>query len=111
MPHRRPRALYLENRLDCRVWAYYCELRHALAPGHADLVARVHLQPAPALAKVDEHRVQAAREELLTVMRQRFLRGEEAAFFDYATLCDNNPGLDDLQQEARDAEERYFDED
>lgn len=29
--HRRPRALYLENRLDCRVWAYYCELRHALA--------------------------------------------------------------------------------
>ena len=26
-----PRALYLENRLDCRVWAYYCELRDALA--------------------------------------------------------------------------------
>jgi hypothetical protein len=47
----------------------------------------------------------------VVLMRERFLSGEEAAHFDYANLCDNNPRFDDLEQEAREAEERWFDED
>ena len=57
-----------------------------------------------------QHAIQRAREELLTVMRERFLAGEEGEYFEYAT-CDNNPRYDDIEQEARDAEERWFDED
>ena len=59
----------------------------------------------------DERRVQAGREELLALMKDRFVRGDEAAHFDYAALCDHNLRYDDLEQEARDAEDRYFDED
>ena len=28
------RVLWLDNRLDCRVWAYYCELRRAFGALH-----------------------------------------------------------------------------
>ena len=58
-----------------------------------------------------EQIVQAAREELLRQMRERFLRGEEHDWFDYASLCDLNPHYDDLDQEGRDEEERWFDDD
>ena len=51
------------------------------------------------------------REELLALMRERFLRGDEGEHFDYASRCDNNPKFDDIEQESRDAEERWFDED
>ena len=54
--------------------------------------------------------MQRARDELLQVMKDRFLRGDESAHFDYAALCDNNPRYDDLEQQARDAEDRYFDD-
>ena len=58
-----------------------------------------------------EHLVHAARQELLSLMRERFLSGEEKEFFDYDRLCDNNPGFDDIEQEGRDEEERWFDDD
>jgi hypothetical protein len=58
-----------------------------------------------------EERTQRAREELLRLMRERFLDGMEADFYDYEGLSDNNPRFDDVEQQARDAEERWFDED
>ena len=33
-PTRRLRVLWLENRLDCGLWSYYCELRNAMAELH-----------------------------------------------------------------------------
>ena len=33
-PTRRLRVLWLENRLDCGLWSYYCELRDAMAELH-----------------------------------------------------------------------------
>ena len=33
-PMPRMRVLWLENRLDCRIWAYYCELRRAFRAIH-----------------------------------------------------------------------------
>ena len=58
-----------------------------------------------------ERAVQAARDELLAVMRERFLNGEEAEYFDYDRVCDNNLRYDDIEQEGRDAEEAWFDDD
>ena len=55
--------------------------------------------------------MQRAREEMLVVMRERFLRGDEAEHFDYAARCDNNERYDDIEQQSRDMEERWFDED
>ena len=60
--------------------------------------------------KLDQ-KVQRGREELLALMRERFLRGDEGEHFDYGSRCDNNPKFDDIEQESRDAEERWFDED
>ena len=58
-----------------------------------------------------QHRVQRTRLELMAIMRERFLAGEEHEFFEYSSRCDNNPRYDDIEQESRDAEARYFDED
>ena len=33
-PTRRLRVLWLENRLECGLWSYYCELRDAMAQLH-----------------------------------------------------------------------------
>jgi len=54
---------------------------------------------------------QQAREELVRIMRERFLAGDEHRHYDYGARCDNNPDFDDHVQQARDAEERWFDED
>jgi len=62
-------------------------------------------------ARQSHERQQRAREELMRIMRERFLAGDDHAFFDYATRCDNNLEFDDHEQEARDAEERWFDDD
>lgn len=72
------------------------------AAGDAALPRRLH---------ASEQRLQRARETLMDVMRERFMRGDESPHFDYAARCDHNPALDDLEQESRDAEERWFDED
>ena len=48
------------------------------------------------------------RVELLEAMKRRFLDGEAA--FDYSEI-DAHSGYDDLQQEGRDLEERWFDDD
>ena len=48
------------------------------------------------------------RVELLEAMKRRFLDGEDA--FDYSEI-DAHSGYDDLQQEGRDLEERWFDDD
>ncbi|XP_065715532.2 coiled-coil domain-containing protein 97 isoform X6 [Patagioenas fasciata] len=47
------------------------------------------------------------RREFLALMYQRFLDGEDPDF-DYSQV-DENPDMDDLEAEAREAEERYFD--
>lgn len=46
-------------------------------------------------------------EEFLSVMQDRFMRGEEPEF-DYSTV-DANTEFDDLKIRERDEEERYFD--
>lgn len=46
-------------------------------------------------------------EEFLSVMQDRFMRGEEQEF-DYSTV-DANTEFDDLKIRERDEEERYFD--
>ena len=46
-------------------------------------------------------------EEFLSVMQDRFMRGEEQEF-DYGTV-DANTEFDDLKIRERDEEERYFD--
>ena len=33
-PPRRLRVLWLENRLDCGLWSYYCDIREAMAKLH-----------------------------------------------------------------------------
>lgn len=48
------------------------------------------------------------RAMLLRLMTERFLRGDEAAHFDYAAV-DGEGELDGHAESARDAEERYFD--
>ena len=42
-------------------------------------------------------------------MRERFLSGEDAPFFDYSTV-DGDERYDDTEQQGRDAEERWFDD-
>lgn len=42
---RRWKVLWLENRLDCRVWSYYCDLRRAMAKLH-DLLSGSHFDAA-----------------------------------------------------------------
>lgn len=43
-------------------------------------------------------------------MRERFLSGADAEFFDYAR-CDEAEKYDDTAQQDRDAQDRWFDED
>lgn len=51
---------------------------------------------------------QQCREELIVAMRQRFLNGEDTAFFDYSTV-DNNEHYDWADWIQNDVEENYFD--
>jgi len=51
---------------------------------------------------------QQSREELLFMMRQRYLNGEDAAFLDYSTV-DHNEEYDDVDWVQNDIEEKYFD--
>ncbi|EME32049.1 hypothetical protein Gasu2_11150 [Galdieria sulphuraria] len=51
---------------------------------------------------------QQSREELLVIMRQRFLNGHDATFFDYSSI-DNNEDYDGMEWIQNDIEERYFD--
>ena len=71
--------------------------------------AEVASATASAAARVRQQQ-ERAREELLRIMRERFLAGDEHEHFDYARRCDNNPAYDDHEQAARDAEERWFDD-
>ena len=48
--------------------------------------------------------------EFARVMKESFVDGRDGDFFDYAEV-DGDSDLDDLDEEDRDAEERYFDED
>ena len=48
-------------------------------------------------------------EEFLSVMQDKFIRGEEQEF-DYSTV-DANTEYDDLKIRERDEEEQYFDSD
>jgi hypothetical protein len=59
--------------------------------------------------------VDLAQEELdygdfYSTMKDRFIDGREGEFVDY-TKIDHNEDLDDLEEEERDREEKYFDED
>ncbi|ORY36871.1 hypothetical protein BCR33DRAFT_721798 [Rhizoclosmatium globosum] len=51
---------------------------------------------------------QRLREELVTIMKERFLDGGDAEFFDYS-FVDDDEELDDLKVMERDVQERYFD--
>ncbi|KAL1508482.1 hypothetical protein AB1Y20_004583 [Prymnesium parvum] len=62
------------------------------------------------LAAEEEARRQSLREEFVRLMRERFLNGEDCAFFDYPAV-DDNERYDDTEQQSRDAEERWFDDD
>ncbi|GMH41517.1 hypothetical protein BSKO_09427 [Bryopsis sp. KO-2023] len=55
---------------------------------------------------------ESAMEEFLWVMKERFLRGDDAEFVDYSAI-DNDASLDDdwQEQQKNDMEEKYFDED
>ena len=79
--------------------------RDAAAMGAAEVASAA----ASAAARVRQQQ-ERAREELLRIMRERFLAGDEHEHFDYARRCDNNPAYDDHEQAARDAEERWFDD-
>lgn len=50
------------------------------------------------------------RGEFVRLMREAFLAGEDASFFDYS-IIDNDEDLDDLEIRGRDAEESWFDDD
>ncbi|KAJ3077149.1 hypothetical protein HDU98_007534 [Podochytrium sp. JEL0797] len=49
------------------------------------------------------------RQELMRIMKERFLDGLESEFFDYEAV-DGDEGLDDYEDVMREAQERYFDE-
>lgn len=51
---------------------------------------------------------QRLREEFLSVMQDKFIRGEDVEF-DYHEV-DTNADYDDLKLKERDDEEKYFDE-
>lgn len=57
----------------------------------------------------DQTDYERAREELLSIMKKRFLDGKDSDFVDYAGI-DSNSSLDDLKQIQQDAEDRWFDE-
>ena len=48
--------------------------------------------------------------EFTRVMKESFVDGRDGDFFDYAEV-DGDSDLDDLDEEDRDAEEKYFDGD
>ncbi|KAG2499351.1 hypothetical protein HYH03_002926 [Edaphochlamys debaryana] len=52
------------------------------------------------------------RREFLSEMQSRFLTGQDGAYVDYAGIdADQSLDADWIEEESRDAEERYFDED
>uniref|UniRef100_A0A7S0LR88 CCD97-like C-terminal domain-containing protein n=1 Tax=Coccolithus braarudii TaxID=221442 RepID=A0A7S0LR88_9EUKA len=63
----------------------------------------------PSRRGLPESERQRRRELLLQAMKERFLSGADALWFDYATV-DGNAAYDDLEQQSRDAEDQYFDE-
>lgn len=58
------------------------------------------------LAVSDAERLRLRR-EFVEMMKERFLRGDDAEFFNYAVI-DQDPDLDDLEAVGREAEEAYF---
>jgi len=84
--------------------------RHA-AGGTAEEGVRATQDAAMAREARMAARAASAREELLRIMRERFIAGEEHEHFDYAGQCDNETRFDDIETMGRDAEERWFDED
>ncbi|KAJ3007807.1 UNVERIFIED_CONTAM: Coiled-coil domain-containing protein 97 [Siphonaria sp. JEL0065] len=50
------------------------------------------------------------RQELVKIMKERFLDGKDGEFFDYS-FVDDNSELDDMEAVTRDVQERYFDQD
>eukprot|EP00051_Salpingoeca_urceolata_P034501 m.25365 g.25365 ORF g.25365 m.25365 type:complete len:396 (+) comp7862_c0_seq1:34-1221(+) len=50
------------------------------------------------------------RDEFVRVMKERFLAGLDAEFFDYGPI-DRDPALDDLEMRSRDSEDAWFDDD
>lgn len=61
-------------------------------------------------ATISEEERERLRQEFEQLMHERFLRGEDSEFFDYAAV-DNDPTLDDLAMRTRDEEDAYFDAD
>ena len=55
---------------------------------------------------IDEADAEAFRAEFLSLMQERFLRGDDQAHFDYAE-CDHNPFLC-AKEEELDGEAAYF---
>ncbi|KAG2442843.1 hypothetical protein HXX76_002922 [Chlamydomonas incerta] len=54
----------------------------------------------------------ALRRDFMEEMQSRFLLGQDGAFVDYGTIdADASLDADWIEQESRDAEDRYFDED
>lgn len=53
--------------------------------------------------------VEDRRRELLAAMQERFLRGEDSDFFNYADV-DNDERLDVCREAEQDAEDRYFED-
>ncbi len=49
-------------------------------------------------------------DELIRIMHQRFLNGEDTKYFNYAQEVDNNPKYDHQKQIDQDEEDRWFDE-
>ena len=65
---------------------------------------------APTRANITREDRARLRGEFERLMRERFLRGEDGDFFNYADV-DDNEALDDTATADRDAEDAYFDED
>ena len=83
----------------------------AAIPGEADAIVAAEEARARKRSRETLERQQRSREELMSIMRERFIAGDDAQFYDYGRMCDENADYDDVEQQARDAEERWFDAD
>eukprot|EP00743_Colponemidia_sp_Colp-15_P009568 GILK01010465.1.p1 GENE.GILK01010465.1~~GILK01010465.1.p1 ORF type:complete len:358 (-),score=67.98 GILK01010465.1:168-1205(-) len=63
----------------------------------------------PKHVEISAAELQNNKDIFLRIMKERFLDGDDAAFFDYGSV-DRNERLDDLEKIGRDAEDAYFDE-
>ena len=63
-----------------------------------------------AYAAAEAYAAERRREDLVEAMRARFMNGEDGAWFDYSAV-EADARYDDLEQQARDAEEAWFDDD